>query len=365
VAGLAACLLIAVPAGILLTDRTDHASAPQDKSPVARTSGLLLGALSVGAPPASLYCLDGVAHWGHEELPLTDGTCDWPHRFAEAGGSALVVDSVGSTVNLFTDRGLTQLPGRADNMSSPVVYSPDGKTVAWVSRSRVGDRQEIVLWDTVRGVELKQAMAPTPDELNLEGIDGSGRVYMTSVGKNSVTLAERIWVWASRQDEGFRRVVGLGDFVTVADVPPDGLAVLKTLAAGGVSADGPAAVGRAVWGTVSARGEFVALGPEARVRQVVWSPDRSRYLAVESLTVVSRTSRGDGDANRRLRLPSDVSVVGSPSWESSDQVLVPVDSGTADGVAILRCSAGTGRCEVAATGRRSVALPGGDADNMG
>jgi hypothetical protein len=214
-------------------------------------------------------------------------------------------------------------------------------------------------------VELNRAMAPTADVLNLEGIDGSGRVYMTSGGSEGGTVADRIWVWDSGQDGGFGRVVGLGDFVTVADVPPDGLAILKTLYADGLSADNQGTAGRAVWGTVTERGEFVALGPEVGVRPLVWSPDRSRFVAVGSFTVVSRTNRGDGDANRRLRLPSDVSVVGSPSWESSDQVLVPVASATAAQVAIVRCSARTGRCEVAATGQRSVALPGGDADNMG
>jgi hypothetical protein len=362
---LAASLVIALPAGILLTDRADPTGAQQDKSPVARTSGPLLGQLSAGASPESLYCLDGVAHWGNQELPLGSGACDWPNRFAEAGGSAAVVDSTRSTVNLFTDRGRVQVPGRADSESSPVVFSPDGSMVAWVSRARVDGRQEIVLWDPVRGVELNRTTAPTADMLNLEGIDGSGRVYMTSVGSGTGALADRIWLWPSGQDGGFRRVVGLGDFVTVADVPPDGLAVLKTLAEDGLSADARGPAGRAVWGTVTERGEFVALGPEAGVRPLVWSPDRSRYVAIGANTVVSRTSRGDGDARRRLRLPSDVSVVGSPSWESSGMVLVPVASDTTAKVAILRCSAGTGRCEVAATGQRSVALPGGDADNMG
>ena len=52
------------------------------------------------------------------------------------------------------------------------------------------------------------------------------RTGLTSSGGEG--FAERIWVWASRHDQGFVRVTGTGNFVTVADVPPDGLAVLKT-----------------------------------------------------------------------------------------------------------------------------------------
>jgi hypothetical protein len=361
---LAVALVVAFPAALLLTDRPDSTGGTNKVPPVSRTADLRYAELPVGAPPASLYCLDGVVRRGQDEVALANGSCDWPFRFAEAGDSAAVVDSVNPVVTLFTDHGLQALPVRADVEASPLVFSPDGELLAWVSRARVHGRQTIVLWDTARGVELKRAQAPTSDVLNLEGIDGSGRVYMTSVGEQTRDApADRIWVWASRQDDGFRQVVGLGDFVSVADVPPDGLAVLKTIDPDQLPPRGPGAVGLAAWGTVTAGGEFV-LGRMAAVRPVVWSPDRSRYVAMESLTVVSPTSQGEVDRSLRLRLPSDVIVVGSPSWESPQQVLVPVDPAGSVGVAILRCAADTGRCQVAATGQRNASLPGDDADNM-
>jgi hypothetical protein len=325
-------------------------------TPVARTDRLLLHQLPVGAPPSSLYCLDGVAHWRQDALPLSNGTCAWPHRYAEAGGSAVVADGGRQMITLFTTSGRQEVHARVDLAASPVVFSPDGGTVAWVSRVRVDGREEVVLWDTRRGVEVKRVRAPTSDELNLEGIDAAERVYMTSVGGEEGHV-DRIWVWASRGDEGFLRVTGVGDFVTVADVPPDGLAVLKT----GSPVDG----GDAAWGVVTDRGEFFAEWSTEAARPVVWSPDRSRVVVVSS-SVVRPSILGDSGPSVRLGLPADVSVISDPSWESDEQVLVPVEPASGDGAAILRCSASDGACEVAAVGTSSdVALPGDDADNLG
>lgn len=353
---LAAALLLGLPAGLVLAGgSTDDGEGLRVHDPVARTDRMLLRQLPVGAAPSSLYCLDGVAHWGEWVVAMSDGVCGWPHRYAEAGGSAVVVDSGRQVVTLFTSSGRQDVPARVDTVASPVVLSPDGHTVAWVSRVRVDGREEVVLWDAVRRAEVARVQAPTPDELNLEGIDEDGRVYMTSAAPGE-GLAGRIWVWNSRHHQGFVRVIGTGDFVTVADVPRHGLVVLRTMdeAGGG---------GHAVGGRVTDEGRFV---PEwdADVRLVVWSPDRSRYVRVESPTVVSPPSQGDGGGRVRLRLPTDVSVAGVPSWESAEQVLVPVAPTTGDGVVVLRCSAANGRCEVAAVGASNVVLPGDDADNL-
>lgn len=353
---LAAALVLAVPSALVLAGSSGDPERTPAHTPVARADRLLLRQLPVGAPPSSLYCLDGVAHWRQDALRMSNGTCAWPHRYAEAGGSAVVADGGRQMVTLFTTSGRQEVPARLDIEASPVVFSLDGGTVAWVSRVRFDGREEVVLWDTRRGVEVKRVLAPTSDELNLEGIDGAERVYLTSVGSVG-GHTDRIWVWASRGDEGFVRVTGLGDFVTVADVPPAGFAVLKT----GNPVDG----GDAVWGVVTDRGEFFAEW-STEARPVVWSPDRSRMVVVSSNVVVKPSSLGDSGRSVRLGLPADVSVVSDPSWESEKQVLVPVEPASGDGVSILRCSASNGHCEVAAVGTSSdFALPGDDVDNMG
>ncbi|HET6625193.1 MAG TPA: hypothetical protein VFG63_02280 [Nocardioidaceae bacterium] len=296
---------------------------------------------------------------------MVDGDCAWPDRFAQSGDTAIALDSAASTLTLFVGDQSHQLPVRVDSESSAVVMSTDGGIVGWVSAARVDGRQDIVLWDATEGIEWKRVQAPTPDVLNLEGIDASGRVYLTSVGDPNRAIADRVWVWPSSEDGGFLRVVGLGDFVTVADVTPDGLAVLKTLEGGGDAAwpEEPPLSGVAVWGRVTRHGDFV-LGRAAEVQSVVWAPDRSRYLALSSLTVVEQTNYGRTEVE--IQLPTDVQIAGDPSWESNVQLLVPVtaNEGTADLLTVLRCSVVFGRCEAAASGSQDVALPGGDVDNM-
>lgn len=349
-------VVLAVPAGLVLAGSTDAPDRAREPAPVTRTDRVPLRELPVGAAPSSLYCLGGVVHWGEWQMSMSDGVCGWPHRYAEAGGTAVVADSGRPVVTLFTASGRQEVTARVDTEASPVVLSPDGRTVAWVSRARVDGRETVVLWDTARGAEVARVLAPTSDDLNLEGIDQDGRVYLTSAAPGE-GLAGRIWVWASRRDVAFVRVTGLGDFVTVADVPQAGLAVLKT----GSPVDG----GDAVWGVVNDRGEFfVEWSTEAR--PVVWSPDRTRMVVVSSSVVVSPSSLDDSGPSVRLRLPADVSLVSDPSWESDEQVLVPVEPESGGGVAVLRCSASNGACEVAAVGTSSdLALPGDDADNMG
>lgn len=329
-------------------------------APVAQQSGQQLADLPVGEPPRSLYCMGGVVRWGDETLPMSDGSCAWPDRLAQVGDSAIAVD--GASVTLFDHAGSHPLAVQADSHSSPVVFSPDGRIAALVLLDRVDGRQLIVLWDTVRRVEWQRVVAPTPDLLNLEGIDAAGRVYLTSVGAPG--SATRIWIWPSQEPGSrFRRVTGLGNFVTVADVPPDGLAVLKTLDDGGRTDDDASWSGRegvAVWGTVTDEGRFV-LGDADSVRQVAWSPDRSHYLAT-SLSGVS-VHHETGRREAVLRVPDDVRVAGDASWETEERVLIPVEGaiGPAIAVAVLRCAVETERCEVATRGRQDVMLPrGGD-----
>lgn len=339
-------VLVAVT-GALVAAGPDTAS----DAPVAQRSGQQLAGLPVGEPPRTLYCMGGVVRWGDVEVPMGDGSCAWPDRLAQVGDTAIAVD--GASVTLFDHAGSHPLPLQADSDSSPVVISPDGRIAALVLLDRVDGRQEIVLWDTERRVEWKRVVAPTPDQLNLEGIDAVGRVYLTSVeGPGSAT---RIWVWPSQERGGhFRRVTGLGDFVTVADVPPDGLAVLKTVS------DGDSRKGVGVWGTVTDEGAFI-LGDAGTVRLAVWSPDRSHYLTASLSAVSVRHETGRREAV--IRLPEDVRVAGDPAWESEDRVLVPVEGaiGPAIAVAVLRCAVETERCEVATRGRQDVMLPGGGA----
>ena len=339
-------LLAAATTGVLLTQQQPERR--QDDAPVAEQPTEGVWDLPVGPPPRVLSCVDGVVRWGGETLPMADGNCAWPDRFAQVGDKAIAVDSASSRVMLFDDEGGHELPAQVDSESSPVVFSPDGRSAALVLLDRVDGRQVIVLWDTERRVESKRVVAPTSDLLNLEGIDASGRVYMTSVGTDADTLADRIWVWPSQERGGqFLRVTGLGGFVTVADVPPEGLAVLKTT-------DDYAPEGVAMWGNVGDDGSFT-LGAAGEVRESIWSPDRSRYLTPASTSVAIFDEAGNSAAG--LQLPGDVEVVDLPSWESSEQVLVPVEASSGPyGVFILRCGAGTQGCEIAAEGTSEALL---------
>lgn len=350
----AASLLAAATSGVLLT----QPDGPADEPSAVQAPRERLGDLPVGEPPRSLYCMGGVMRWRDVKQPMSDGACDWPDRLAQVGDVAVAVD--GAKVALFDDTVVGAVPVEADSFSSPVVISPDGRIAALVLLDRVDGRQPIVLWDTARRVEWKRVVAPTPDQLNLEGIDAAGRVYLTSVkGQGSPT---RIWVWPSQEPGSrFRRVTGIGDVVTVADVPPDGLALLKSVDDWGRT-DGDASwadeEGVAVWGTVTDEGRFV-LGDAHSVRRAVWSPDRSHYLATSLSAVTVHDETGRREAV--LRMPHDVQVATDPSWETDDRVLVPVEGpyGPAITVAVLRCAVETERCEVAMRGRQDIMLPGG------
>jgi WD40 repeat protein len=342
-------LLAAATTGALLTKQPERS---QDDAPVAEKPTEGVRDLPVGSPPRVLFCVDGVLRWGDEELSMGDRVCAWPDRLAQVGDIAIAVEAASSRVTLFDGEGGHELPAAVDLEASPVVMSPDGRLAAEVLLSRVDGRQQIVLWDTTRRAEWKRVVAPTPDLLNLEGIDASGRVYMTSVAANADALADRIWVWpSSARGSSFRRVTGIGEFVTVADVLPDGLAVLKSL-------DNVEYEGVAVWGRVGDDGAFT-LGAAGEVRESIWSPDRSRYLtpAANSVSVFDET----GDSVAGLQLPDDVEVVELPAWESSEQVLVPVAASADHGdVFILRCGLGTQGCEVAAEGSTDVMLATND-----
>jgi hypothetical protein len=317
---------------------------PRADTPVVGTPGQWLRDLPVGSPPRVLYCMDGVVRWGDDEMPMSNGTCDWPHRLAQVGDVAMAVD--GAEVALFDEEGVHPVPVRADSTSSPGVISPDGRLAALVLLERVDGRQVIVLWDTVSRAEWKRVVAPTPDKLNLEGIDASGRVYMTSVRQHTYAPADRIWVWPSAERDGsFRRVTGVGDFVTLADVPSRGLevAVLETL-------DDVEPEGVVVWGTVDDDGTFT-LEAAGEARSAFWSPDRSRYLSVSESPSAIEVFSDEGYSVAELGIPAGVEVVEDPSWESNEKVLVPVASAPdALDVFVLRCGVGTGRCAVAAEG---------------
>jgi len=349
VTAVAGSLLLAGTTGALLTQQADP--RPDDTSVVEHPT-VGVRDLPVGSPPRVLFCVDGVLRWGDEELPMGDHVCAWPDRLAQVGDIAIAVEAASSRVTLFDGEGGHELPAAVDIEASPVVMSPDGRLAAEVLLGRVDGRQEIVLWDTTRRAEWKRVVAPTPDLLNLEGIDASGRVYMTSVAANADALADRIWVWPSSERGGsFRRVTGIGEFVTVADVLPDGLAVLKSL-------DVVEHEGVAVWGRVGDDGAFT-LGAAGEVRESIWSPDRSRYLTPSATSVAVFDETGNSVAG--LQLPDDVEVVELPAWESSEQVLVPVAASADHGdVFILRCGLETQGCEVAAEGSTDVMLATND-----
>lgn len=349
VTAVAASLLLVGTTGVLLTQQADP--RPDADTSVVESPGARLAELPVGAPPGVLYCLGGMLRWGSESWELTDRTCSWPNRLAQVGDVAVGVDSETAGVSLFDADGRHPLSGRVDAPSSPVVISPDGKLAGWILLDRVDGRQVIVLWDTLDRVEWQRVVAPTSDELNLEGIDASGRVYLTSVREDSNALADQIWVWPSRErGSAFREVTGVGEYVTVVDVLPDGLAILTR-------EDEVEGRGVAVWGSITDEGRFV-LEAAGVVREAVWSPGRSRYAAStgSSVSVFSKT----GSVEVELPMPVDALLAGEPSWESSEQVLVPVESVSAgaDHTAwVLRCAVEEGECEVAASGERGVMLP--------
>lgn len=349
VTAVAGSLLLAGTTGVLLTQEADP--RPDADTSVVQGPAARLGELPVGAPPRGLYCLAGTLWWGSESWEMADRDCAWPDRLAQVGAIALAVDSASASVALFDADGRHPLPGRVDASSSPVVLSPDGKLAGWILLDRVEGRQPIVLWDTRRMVEWQRVAAPTSDELNLEGIDASGRVYMTSVRDGADGLATRIWVWSSRESgDSFRRVTGLDESVVVVDVLPEGLAVLT-----GVSDAEDNEV--TVWGSVTDEGRFV-LEAAGALRDAVWSPERSRYAATtgSSVSVFSKT----GSDEVELPMPVDALLAGEPSWESSEQVLVPVESvaaGSDHTAYVLRCAVEDGECEVAAKGSKDVMLP--------
>jgi len=298
--------------------------------------------LPVGAPPAMPYCA------GNRTI-IDAGTaiqarCE---QLVHRGSFTLAFDSKG--VRQVVDGRLTLLDRRVPSQWFPAM-SQDGRYAAWVAREPSALHGAVLLvFDLQLHTRLAEVAMPivygwTP------GIDDLGRVYFEIRGAGDI--------WAYDIPEGrLIQVRGLPRRLapSVRFVTSDGFAV-------GVTPFYYSDTGRStsIVGVVTRDGRFVQRH-EVQQGWSTYSPGRSRFVeeTADGFQVVPR----DGSGMVQIQLPTTGTATWYPVWESETELLfqfdpqphfLPTGVTGSNGVNVpanrtylLRCSATSGRCEVA------------------
>lgn len=333
--GLAAAVAVVVAASLALGGAPDR---PAPAEPAG--AGTSVRDLPTGQPPELPHCLrGGVLRVGDRDLR---SPCP---ELVPRGGSTVAVDERG--VHVVSRRGLRLISRVGPSYWVPAV-SADGRMVAWPTRRSDGLSSRVVVHALPSGRLLAAHRLASP-AVWTPGFDGSGRVLVSGFGADV-----RRWVFDPRGDR-LTAVTGQpAEAGAVAFVTRRGYAVRVV--------DGTGHVGpTSLEGEVDADGRF-------RVRRSVpvgfaaWSPDGTRLVHQRTGRLVV-SDADDPAGGVVLGLPERGRPTVLPVWEDEDSLLVSFDPLVTGGAIeddpdqgwgaspghtwLLRCSAGSGECEVA------------------
>ena len=197
-----------------------------------------------------------------------------------------------------------------DSVSSPPVFSHDGRYAAWLSTPRPGCRgAELHVADLAVDARVTGAAVPGPDCPWLDGIDDRGRVYVTAVGsETSVPLDVRMYGIATDRwtpVTGVPRVAnGIPRYTSgITYLTADGFAAMTDWTFVGAADPRHGLALASVEGVVDADGRFRTVR-STPLGRAAWSPDRSR-VAQQGLDGVEVRAEGVLDRVLVLDLPGD------------------------------------------------------------
>jgi hypothetical protein len=334
VVAIAATLIIVVIAVTALRNPADEsttAEKPSSPSTTARSAGPEttdpptgsdpLTGLAFGDPPVVPYYADRALHWQQGKASLPPGSL------------RSVVSRAGvSLVDLFSGQLLRVAGPRLRPLAYPVesqpVIGPEGRLAAW-TESRGPDGQ-LVLWNlaTMREqsrqpIDLGFTCCDHPG-VQIVGIDGAGRVYLTA---DSHYL---VWNPAQRSID---EMAGTRAYVRMVTVTPQGPVFLDSNGAGRAA--------RSTFGQIDETGHFMPLG-QIHSAEGAWSPGGD--VVAHKVSDDQAVAHPINGLATLLHTPPGMEI-GDIRWESDVSLLIVVtdDDGRATWI---RCMAGTGECEI-------------------